>query len=108
MLSLLQQRNKESPRRLSRLTKNAEHIVFQLPRGMIFFGTEVVVLIVPITLPTESGPICMLVLQAKHQGPTCHKTDLAGLHLTVFPLEELYGKNSTYSRQGSFTNSKRT
>ena len=35
--------DKESPRKLSRLHKNAEHIVFQqLLRGKIFFGTEVV------------------------------------------------------------------
>ena len=39
--------DKESPRRSSRLTKNAEHIVFQLPRGKIFFRTEVVVLTGP-------------------------------------------------------------
>ena len=32
----------ESPRRLSRLTKNAEHRVFRLPKGKKFFGTEVV------------------------------------------------------------------
>jgi hypothetical protein len=32
----------ESPRRSSRLTKNAEHRVFRLPKGKKFFGTEVV------------------------------------------------------------------
>ena len=31
-----------SPQRSSRLTKNAEHTVFRLPKGKKFFGTEVV------------------------------------------------------------------
>ena len=39
--------DKQSPRRSSRLTINAEHIVFQLPRGKKIFGTEVVVLTAP-------------------------------------------------------------
>ena len=35
-------KEEESPRRSSRLTKNAEHRVFRLPKGKKFFGTEVV------------------------------------------------------------------
>ena len=35
-------KEEESPRRSSRLTKNAEHRVFRLPKGKKFFGTDFV------------------------------------------------------------------
>jgi hypothetical protein len=37
-----EEEEEESPRTSSRLTKNAEHRVFRLPKGKKFFGTEVV------------------------------------------------------------------